>query len=238
MIEFIIYDEEEKYLKVYKQIIEKVMINYDFEYKVTITNNNQELFNQENFKVFILNIKTNDKKGINLAKKIREQKNDWQSMIILISKSLNKKQELVDARLMLIDYIIKSDNYEKRFQEAIKISLKNYDSRPNKLKYSYKNTIYNIEFQRIIYIEKEQDNKRCLIKTGLKEFYFPGNLAKIEKILDQRFIKCNKSYVINIEQVECYNIKDNIITFKNGYQINSISRNKRKELIEHLRGLK
>lgn len=235
MIEFIIYAKEKNYIKVYKTIIEKVMINYDIEYKITTLKTIQPSSKNENFKVFIINIEEKDSSGISLAKQIREKDNDWQSMLILISDFSLQKEKIFDLRLMIIDFIIKSTNYEQRLKEAIKISLENYDSRPQKLKYTYKNIIYIIEFQKIIYIEKEQDNKRCLIKTNLKEYYYPGNLATIAKSLDDRFIKCNRSYIINSEQVESYNIKDNIITFKNGITLNSISRTKRKEIIFHLR---
>ena len=77
--------------------------------------------------------------------------------------------------------------------------MKNYDQRPNSLKYCYKKTYYNIEYRNIIYIEKEKDNKICKIKTKENHYYIPGSLKKIENKLDRRFIKCNKNYIINME---------------------------------------
>ena len=61
------------------------------------------------------------------------------------------------------------------------------------------------------------------------------NLSSIISKLDDRFIKSSKSYIINIEQVLQYNIKENIITFSNKKQIYEISRNKKKEIINKLR---
>ena len=61
------------------------------------------------------------------------------------------------------------------------------------------------------------------------------NLSSIISKLDDRFIKSSKSYIINIEQVLQYNIKENIITFSNKKQIYEVSRNKKKEIINKLR---
>ena len=113
--------------------------------------------------------------------------------------------------------------------------MKNYQSRQNGLKYKYKSINYNIPFKDIIYIEKEQDNKRCIIHTLKEDYYIQSTLSKIITNLDDRFIKSSKSYIINIEQVLQYNIKENIITFKDKNQIFEISRNMKKEIISKLR---
>ena len=115
--------------------------------------------------------------------------------------------------------------------------MKNYDQRPNSLKYCYKKTFYNIEFRNIIYIEKEKDNKICKIKTTENTFYIPGTLKKIQNNLDKRFIKCNKNCIINTEQMERYNIKKNIIIFKNKEELNTISRAKKKEIGNYFRNI-
>ena len=86
-------------------------------------------------------------------------------------------------------------------------------------------------------VQKEQDNKRCIIKTIEKDYYIQGNLHQIESQLDKRFIKCNRSYIINLEQVESYDIKKNILKFKNGIELYAVSRNKKKEIINYVRGI-
>lgn len=242
MIEFIIYDEIEKQRHTYNELIDKVMINYDVEYTVSYIKSYdsswENLAEKNTFKIYILDVKSRKESGIDIAKYIRENLNDWQSMIILVSEFQEYKYELTKYRLMILDYIDRNDsNYFKRLLEAIHISLNNYDSRPKTLKYNYKNIHYNIELSKIIYIEKEPESKRCVIKTNVKDFYSSGNLRQLEQKLDKRFFKCSRSYIINIEQVEQYNIKNNLITFRNKEQIADASLSKKKELIERLRGL-
>ncbi|MCI8461295.1 MAG: hypothetical protein HFE81_07840 [Bacilli bacterium] len=242
MIEFIIYNENEEQNETYKKTIEKVMMNYDEEYQETyITSyksNWKSLLEKETFKIYILDIRSIKNSGIDIARYIRENQNDWQSMIIMISTYEDYQYELLKYRLMIIDYIVREKtDYIKRLTEAIRIAINNYDYRPKTLKYIYKNTHYNIELSKIIYIEKEQESKRCIIKTATKEYYSPGNLHQLEQKLDKRFIKCSRSYIINIEQVREYNTKDNIIIFNNEEGLNIVSRDKRKVLINLLRGL-
>ena len=117
----------------------------------------------------------------------------------------------------------------------IQICLKNYDQRPNSLRYTYKNILYNIEYNKILYIEKEQDNKRCIIHTKNKKHYIQGTLNNVYKLLDNRFIKSSRSFIINLEQVYSYDIKNNIITFKNNNKFDGVSRDNKKVIINYLR---
>lgn len=241
MIEFIICEDEKHFATKYQEIAEKVMMNYDIEYNFNVfngyTNGWKKLSKKGNFKIYILDLKTKEGSGLDAARYIREELDDWQSMIIIVTAYPEFKYEALGKRLMLVDFVNKFDNFENRLTQAIQIALKNFDKRPNSLKYTYKKTVYNIEFYKIIYIEKEQDNKRCIIKTPEKDYYIQGNLNQIERLLDNRFIKCNRSYIINLEQVESYNIKENIIYFKNGTSLYAVSRNKKKEILNYVRGI-
>jgi len=241
MIEFIICEDEKDLCVIYKDIIDKIMMNYDIEYKINIydgyNKNWKKKVTNDNFKIYILDLKTKEGTGLDAARYIREEIDDWQSMIIIVTAYPEYKYEALGKRLMLVDFVSKMDNLKQRFKQAVQISLKNYDKRPNTLKYEYKKVLYNIEYQNIIYIEKEQDNKRCIIKTSKKDYYIQGNLNSIEKLLDYRFMKCSRSYIINLEQVQSYDKKSNILTFKNGIELYAVSRNKKKEIINYVRGI-
>lgn len=242
MINFIICEDEIALSNIYKKEIEKIMMNQDIDYKINIFRDYTDKWkdfasNNNNFKIYLLDIKTKTASGLDAARYIREELDDWQSMIIMITAFQEYKYDALGKRLMLVDFINKLDNCENRLNDAINISLKNYDKRPKTLKYTYKKVLYNIEFRKIIYIEKEQDNKRCIIKTLEGDFYIPGNLVTVSKLLDKRFIKCCRSIIINSEQVESYNKKTNTITFKNKIELNAVSRENKKEIIKYVRGI-
>lgn len=236
MIKFIIYDESKENKELIYDEIDKEMMKSDIEYqKDYITDfNTMKKTNDECFKIYILNQTNISKSGLEVAKYIREELDDWKSIIIFISNTNEYKLNILTKRLYILDYILIED-IKSELKELIKICLKNYDSRPKELNYKYKSINYNIPFKDIIYIEKEQDNKRCKIHTLKEDYYIQSTLSKIITNLDDRFIKSSKSYIINIEQVLQYNTKENIITFKDKNQIFEISRNMKKEIISKLR---
>ncbi len=241
MINFMICEEDSSYIDKYKEIIDKIMMNFDIEYSYHIFKGYNDKWKTEateenGFKVYIMTMKSKQGSGLDAARYVREELDDWQSMIIMVSAHLEYKYEALGKRLMLIDYISKYDNFEKRLNEAVKISIKNYDRRPKTLKFTYKKTFYNIEFRKILYIEKEQDNKRCICRTIEGNYYISGNLSTVSKMLDNRFLQICRSIIINLEQIESYNAKSNIITFKNKEELNAISRSKKKDIVKYVRG--
>lgn len=242
MLTFVICEDETTFTDYYKKEIDKIMMNLDIEYTYQIFKGYTEKWrhfaiSDTTFKIYLLDIKTTAGSGLDAARYIREEIDDWQSMIIMITAYQEYKYDALGKRLMLIDFINKLDNFSRRLNDAINIALKNYDNRPKALKYTYKKVIYNVEFSKIIYIEKELDNKRCIIKTTEGDYFIPYNLATVFKMLDKRFFKICRSIIINTEQISNYNKKTNIITFKNNLELNAVSRDNKKELINRVRGI-
>lgn len=241
MIDFIIVEDNLLPLSNIKIIIDKVMINYDIDYQIIVYDNYKEeikqLLSNNNFTIYIFSSNTINKE-IDMMKYIREELDDWQSLFIVLYKDENEKIKIEKQCLFILDYIYKNKPLERHLNRSIQIALKNYDQRHNTLKYTYKNIFYNIEFWKILYIVKEPEEKKCKIKTIDKEYYIPSCLNKLEERLDTRFFKSSRSYIINLEQIDVYDAKNNILTFHNQEQIDAISRDKKKQVINYLRGIR
>lgn len=229
MINFIIEDIN------LKETIEKIMMNYNLEYKINKYNDQKT---KELNRIYILNYDTTNKAEINKLLNIRINEDDWSSIIILISDNSNIKYRLVDNKLLILDVIDKNKDIYNQLIENIKISLKILTETSNSICYTYKGILYNIPQKDIVYIESDSKNKRSVIKTETSEYYIPLTLSKIEKILDKNFIKCSRSYIININKMREYNIKDNIIILNGNLKIYEISRQKKKEIINIMRKAK
>lgn len=229
MINFIIEDIN------LKETIEKIMMNYNLEYKINKYNDQKT---KELNRIYILNYDTTNKAEINKLLNIRVNEDDWSSIIILISDNSNIKYRLVDNKLLILDVIDKNKDIYNQLIENIKISLKIITETTNSICYTFKGILYNIPQKDIVYIESDSKNKRSVIKTETSEYYIPLTLSKIEKILDENFIKCSRSYIININKMREYNIKDNIIILNGNLKIYEISRQKKKEIINIMRKAK
>lgn len=241
MINYIICEDEKVLISKYIHIIEKFMINYDINYKINTFSEYNDNFYKcaglDTFKIFILDIKTPNGSGIDAARIIREEYDDWTSMIIIISAYSEYKYEALSERLLLVDFINKLNQCEKNLEEALLICLKNYDHKANSLKYTYKNTNYNIEFKNILYIEKEQNSKRSIIVTKDNKFLINSSINELVPKLDKRFIKCNRGIIVNSDQIKKYVPKDNLIVFKNDLELQAVSRSNKKEIENRVRGI-
>ena len=172
-----------------------------------------------------------------MINRIEGEYDDWVSMIIMISGYAEYKYEALGKRLMLVDFINKLDCSEQKLQDALLICLKHYDNKYKSLRYTYKNIAYNVEFRSIIKIEKEMDSKRCIIHAEEGDYPIKGTLNEVLQKLDKRFFKCNRSIAINVEQVQYYNLGKNVAVLKNGEEFKDVSRNKKKEMFNHVRGV-
>ncbi|MDD6757547.1 MAG: LytTR family transcriptional regulator DNA-binding domain-containing protein [bacterium] len=242
MINFIICEDEPELLKEYKYQIDRFMMKYDIDYKTHMFTSYDNKWEKsvrkiKGFKVYLLDIKTANGSGINAARQIREEYDDWVSMIIMISGYAEYKYEALGKRLMLVDFINKLDHSEQKLQDALLICLKHYDNKYKSLRYTYKNIAYNVEFRSIIKIEKEMDSKRCIIHAEEGDYPIKGTLNEVLQKLDKRFFKCNRSIAINVEQVQYYNLGKNVAVLKNGEEFKDVSRNKKKEMFNHVRGV-
>lgn len=236
MIDYIILEEDLKYLEKYSRTIEQVMMNYDLEYQITYINKyntiNKKFFQTDFFKIYIIDTK-NQENSQQMIEYIRETLDDWQSLIIMMQS--NKNNNINHRNFFILDTILKNSHLECQLKRDLQICLKNYDQRPNSLKYTYKKTNYILEYRNIIYIEKEQDNKRCIIKTNNNKYYIQGNLKTVKKLLDNRFFQSSRSFIINLEQVERFDTKNNMIYFKNKQKKDVLSRTNKKEFLRMIR---
>lgn len=239
MIHFVVCEDEKEIRKNTVDQIFRFMMNYDIDYKISEFDNYNEKFNKlaqekDGFKVYFLDIKTDKGSGIDAARMIREKYEDWNSIIIILTSYSEYKYEVLSSRLYILDFINKLNNSTKKIQEDLEIAMKTYDDIDKSLKFEYNHTYYKIDYRQIVYIEKEPDSKRCIIKTKTGEQVMPGTLTEVYKKLDNRFFKTHKSLIINTKEIYKYERKLNKITFKNGDYTYLISRDKKKELLEYV----
>lgn len=229
MINFIICDDNTNFLKKEKRIVDNFMMRYDLEYKTYLFNEYDTKFTELmtkdiGFKIFLLDIQTKNASGLDIARSIREEYDDWVSVIIIVTAFNEFKYEALSNRLYLLDFINKMNKCDEKLMEDFEIALKHYNNRGKCLKYEYNHIIRQVEFRHIIYIEKIADSKKCMIKTTYGEQVINRTLTETFKLLDKRFIKTSRSMIVNVDFIREYNIRENKLTFSNGEYTYQISR--------------
>ena len=240
MISFIIVDDKNEICEKEKTIIDNYMMKYDIKYIIKTFNGynadfSKEIKKDKGLKVYLLDIKTKDGSGIDIARIIREKQCDWKSIIMIITAYPEYKYEALCSRLYILDFIVKENSFEERIKKCMDIVLDNYHKKENSITYKYNSYFNVIDYKDIIYIEKEQDSKRCIIHTTYGDEVMPKSLIAIEQKLDTRFFKTHRSLIINIKQVKKYDYQNNRIIFKNGEYTELVSRDKKKKLVEYIK---
>ncbi len=236
MLNFIVCEDDLTFLDNMKTIIHNFMMSYDTEYEIHTFTGYDKKFerivkSEIGFKVYFLDIKTKTGSGIDAARFIREEEDDWVSLIIIVTAFSEYRYEALGNRLFLLDFISKVNNCKQKVVDSLKVAMKNYDNREKTLNYEYNYVLHKIEYRHIIFIEKEQDSKRCIIQTTYDQYPIPKTLSEVAKMLDNRFLKIHRSLIVNLDQIEQYEIKTGEITFKNGMKTQLVARDKKRELI-------
>ena len=239
MLTFIVVDDKNEIRNQEIKVIDSYMMNFDIKYKIKEYSEYNSDFEKDvkkvtGQKIYLLDIMTDNGSGIDATRMIREEYNDWQSTIIIITAYPEYKYEALGARLYILDFITKADSFTKRLKEGIGIALDNYHKKPNTISYKYNSYINIIDYKDIIYIEKEPDSKRCTIHTTSGDEKIPKGLTELEKELDNRFFRTHRSLIVNTDKIKRFDYQQNCIIFKNGEYTELVSRNKKKDLMEHL----
>ena len=219
MINYIIIEDNLLSYQDTKDLIDSYMMNYDYNYKVQ---NYKTIKDNSGFKIYYIS----KKDYLEIVKDIR--KTNWISPIFLI------RPHKIEDKLHISDVIINNKN---TFIKTLDISLNMYNSHPKQLSFTYKNIIYVIYLNEIIYIEKEYDTKNCIIYTNDTKYITNSSINRLIKKLDNNFIKTSRSTILNINYIKQYNIRENTIILKNNNTYNYISKSKKQSLINRIRNV-
>ncbi len=232
MFNFVICDDEVLIRKKVLNIISKLMMPIESEYKTyefESYNKEFDVFIDKKIgkKIYILDVEMNKKSGLDVARKIREK--DWQSIIIILTAHYELSYEAFKGRLMLLDYICKFDDYETKLLEVITLAIKILSSNET-FNFVYNRITYKVPFEDILYIKKDETARKLLVKTFYKDYTCMITLSECEQKLGLNFLRTHRACIINYNNIKKIDFKNNIILFKNNEKTNLLSKNYKKEV--------
>ena len=231
MLDIVVYDDIEENIRDIDDVINKALVNYGINYHTyKFSNLNQDFKNIINddtlLKIYIIEINMDNDFWINIFKYIRNI--EPFGIIIFITVYDKYLNYILDNKFMVLDFIIKDDNYRDRLNDDIdKVISMMFEQKV--LAFKYKNIFYRIPYKQINYIEKESSVKRCIIHTTFDNFYIVSSLDKLLTVLDRNFVRVHQSCIINVNNVFKIDLSKNIIIFKNEDEINLLSDKAKKD---------
>ena len=169
--------------------------------------------------------------GIELASRIRKQ--DKKAAIVFLTTHSELALLTLQYKVEALDFIIKGnqDNVKRKIAECINtVYLRHTENDKSKLiKITVGDKIIPLDMDDIILIETTQTRHKLRLHTKSRTLEFNGELKTMEEQLDERFIRCHKSYVINKDKIAVINKRESSVTMKNGV-VCPVSRSGRKLL--------
>lgn len=213
MLDIIIYSNNITTIKKSDKAINLALVNYEFDYNIHIINDIKEfkdINSISNKKIYIIDVLNKD--SLSIASMIRDD--DFNSIIILVNVTSDNYDNLLNKRLMVLDYVIKNNKYVDRLKDDIDLSLRIVYSE-EVFVFKYNHVIYRIPYKDINYIEKEPLVKRCIIHTRDDMYYIISSIENMVGELNCNFIRTHQSCIININNVSELDLSNNLIIFKN-----------------------
>ncbi len=225
MINFIVVDDNKKFLDIMFDIITKTMMSNKFSYKthcfVEYDSSFYDIMNSTlSNKIYILDIETREASGIDVARKIR--KHDIDSIIIFATVHNEAGLVLLKDDLMFLNFICKFDDFENKLANSINKALEFIHHKVN-IKFQDRGTIYTIPLSDILYITKESNDRKCIIKTVNNEFKVNLTLKEVIELCDNKLIQTHRSCFVNMDRVRMIDKRENVIIFDNGLSIDMLS---------------
>lgn len=218
MINVIICDDNEKDRNSVVKIIKEYMNKEKTEYNLYTYNDYNKSFykaveSKQPFKIYLLDIETPSKSGIDVARDIRRK--DIDSIIIFLTAHEELGNIVLKNDLMFLSFINKFDDLENRLNNSLRKGLELLKHK-NVIRFSDRNILYTININDILYITKESFERKTIIKTDYTEFKINKSLADIIAMLDDRFIQTHRACYINTDRTVTIDKTNRIITFDNG----------------------
>ena len=233
MLNVIICDDNEKDRNNAVKVVKEFMTKNKNKYELHVFNDYNKNFydivqRKIPFKIYLLDIETPTRSGIDVAREIRRK--DVDSVIIFLTAHEELGNIVLKNDLMFLSFINKFDDFENRLNNALKKSLELLKQK-NVIKFMDRNILYTININDILYITKDSFERKTIIKTDYSEFRVNKTLADIIAMLDNRFIQTHRACYINSDRKVKIDKTSRTITFDNGEIIDLLSDKYRKELV-------
>ena len=233
MINFIICDDVKQYREMVEHIVVSYMMKNKLEYKTHIFKDYDSDFlkivkSKLSFKVYILDIETPTRSGIDIARLIRNK--DVDSVLIFLTGHQELGHVVMKNDFLFLSYINKFDDCKKRLTKSLDKALQMFKIK-SVIRFKDNGVVYTIPQDDILYITRDSVERKCIIVTDYSEFHVGKNLTELEEEVNDNFVKTHRACLMNTKRILSFSKSQKEVVFDNGMTSDLISTRFDKELI-------
>ena len=213
MLNFVMCDDNLNALNKLSHMLESVFMKHDLEAKIAFkTTNEQELLsyvkeNPTDVIILDINLKSN-LTGLDIANKLRKEQN--KSYIIFTTA--HAEFVFLAYKCKTFDFLCKPVAQERLEETVLRLfeDVKNNSSGKSYIRLDNKNTIIN--GNEVQYIKR--DGMKIIFHTKSRDYEIYSSFAKIQSLLPKNFVRCHKSFIANVNNIEKLEPVANLVYFK------------------------
>ena len=196
-MKFVICDDEALYRQLLHEKILQDAFRYDYEAEIVAYGSGKELVEAVSADVFFLDIQMEGESddGIKAARELRRM--GINGLIVYITSFIDYVQTGYEVKAFR--YLLKSQIAEKlpRVLEDIRQELTDKD-----YFFHTGGERIRVDRRRILYLESVR--RQLHLITTDKEYYYYGGLDQAQRELGEGFLRCHRSYLINLQYLRSY----------------------------------
>lgn len=209
MLRFVLCDDNVPILNRLEKMLNSIFIKNDIDaqisYKAKSSSEILDYIKNNTIDVIFLdiNLKT-DITGCDVAEIIRKKNKN----VYIIFLTGHLEYALLAYKYKTFDYLLKPITIERLEETILRLVEDTQESNAKFLKFN--NTV--IKQDEINYIKK--DGMKLVFCTPSHNYEIYSSFSKIENCLPENFVRCHKSYIINVNNVTHFTTKDNSVSFE------------------------
>lgn len=214
MMNFVLCDDNRNILNRLEKMLESILIKNNLSGQIVFSTTNPDNFldyiTNNHFDIVILDIDLKSNlSGIDLANIIR--KKNKKAYIVFTTAHL--EYMMVAYKYKTFDFLAKPLTAE-RLEETITRLFDDISDNKNSF-FKFGNKKEYINTNDIFFIQKQ--GKKAIFKTYNHDFEMNSSFDEILNHLPKNFVRCHKSYIVNVNKISYIN-SDNTITFSDNFK--------------------
>ena len=210
MLNFILCDDNLNILDRLEKMLETIFTKNNYEAKVSFKSDKIEDIlnyvdnNQVDVLMLDINLKSN-KTGLELAEEVRKKNKN----VYLIFTTGHLEYAMVAYKFKTFDYLAKPITFD-RLEDTVKRLFDDINGLPKRyIRIDNKNTI--IDESEIQYIKR--DGMKLIFHTSSRDYDIYSSFNKFQEKLPDTFVRCHKSYIVNLANIKNIDSVTNSIYF-------------------------
>ena len=208
------------------QIIKNTVLIEELDMQLILdTTNPYELLEtvktSQNTGIYFLDIDLKcDMNGMKLAQQIRLY--DPRCFIIFVTSHSELSYMTFQYRVEAMDFVLKDNPAEAKvkIRECLLNALERYTLQTNKTHKVYTIEIgdrrISVDYNDILFFETSSNIHKVILHAKDRQIEFSSTIKELEKILDDTFVRCHRSFLVNKSNIQEIDTKNRIIYFING----------------------